>query len=44
MGEKEKAEGAVAVRFRDGRQQQIMKIDEFIAYLKDKVDSHFVGI
>lgn len=44
VGEKEKAEGAVAVRFRDGRQQQVMKIDEFIAYLKDKVDSHFVGI
>ena len=44
VGEKEKAEGAVAVRFRDGRPQQIMKIDEFIAYLKDKVDSHFVGI
>ncbi len=44
VGEKEKAEGAVAVRFRDGRPQQVMKIDEFIAYLKDKVDSHFVGI
>ena len=44
VGEKEKAEGAVAVRFRDGRPQQIMKIDEFIAYLKGKVDSHFVGI
>lgn len=44
VGEKEKAEGAVAVRFRDGRQQQVMKIDDFIAYLKDKVDSHFVGI
>ena len=44
VGEKEKAEGNVAVRFRDGRQQQVMKVDEFIAYLKDKVDSHFVGI
>ncbi|MBO7421274.1 MAG: threonine--tRNA ligase [Spirochaetaceae bacterium] len=44
VGEKEKAEGAVAVRFRDGRPQQVMKIDEFIAYIKDKVDSHFVGI
>ena len=44
VGEKEKADGAVAVRFRDGRPQQIMKIDEFIAYIKDKVDSKFVGI
>ena len=44
VGEKEKADGAVAVRFRDGRPQQIMKIDEFIAYVKDKVDSKFVGI
>ena len=44
VGEKEKAEGTVAVRFRDGRQQQVMKVDEFIAYLKDKVDTHFIGI
>jgi len=44
VGEKEKAEGTVAVRFRDARPQQVMKIDDFIAYLKDKVDSHFVGI
>ena len=43
-GEKEMNEGTVAVRFRDGRPQQIMKVEEFIAYLKDKVDSHFVGI
>ncbi len=44
VGEKEMNEGTVAVRFRDGRPQQIMKVEEFIAYLKDKVDSHFVGI
>ena len=44
VGEKEKAEGAVAVRFRDGRPQQVMKVDDFIAYIKDKVDSRFVGI
>lgn len=44
VGEKEKADGTVAVRFRDGRQQQVMKVDEFIAYLKDKVDTHFIGI
>lgn len=44
VGEREMNEGTIAVRFRDGRQQQIMKVDEFIAYVKDKVDSHFVGI
>ena len=44
VGEKEKSEGAVAVRFRDGRPQQVMKVDDFIAYIKDKVDSRFVGI
>ncbi len=44
VGEKEKAEGTVAVRFRDGRQQQIMKVDEFIAYIQDKVNTRFVGI
>ncbi|NLK45498.1 MAG: threonine--tRNA ligase [Treponema sp.] len=44
VGEKEKTEGSVTVRFRDGRPQQIMKIDDFIAYISDKVNSHFVGI
>ena len=43
VGEK-KTEGSVTVRFRDGRPQQIMKIDDFIAYISDKVNSHFVGI
>ena len=27
---------AVAARFRDGR-QQTMKLDDFVAYLKDKI-------
>lgn len=44
VGEKEMAENSVAVRFRDGRPQQLMQIDEFIAYVKDKVDNCFVGI
>lgn len=44
VGEKEMAENCVAVRFRDGRPQQLMQIDDFIAYVKDKVDNHFVGI
>ena len=44
VGEKEKEAGTVAVRFRDGRPQQIMKVEDFMAYLKEKVDTHFVGI
>ncbi|MCQ2982587.1 MAG: threonine--tRNA ligase [Treponemataceae bacterium] len=44
VGEREMNEGTVAVRFRDGRPQQTMKVDDFIAYVKDKVATHFVGI
>ena len=44
LGEKEKADGTVAVRFRDGRPQQVMKVEEFIKYLKEKTETHFVGI
>lgn len=44
VGEKEAAENKVAVRFRDGRPQQVMTIDEFVAYIKDKVHTHFAGI
>ena len=44
VGEKEKADGTVAVRFRDGRDQQVMKLDDFIAYVSDKVNTHFIGI
>ena len=44
VGEKEKADGTVAVRFRDGRDQQVMKLDDFIAYVRDKVNTHFIGI
>ena len=44
VGEKEAADNAVAVRFRDGRQQQVMKLEEFTAYLQDKVSSHSVDL
>ncbi|MCM1321793.1 MAG: threonine--tRNA ligase [Bacteroides sp.] len=44
IGEKEMAEDSVAVRFRDGRPQQVMKTDDFIAYVKEKTESRFVGI
>ena len=44
VGEKEMANNEVAVRFRDGRPQQVMKLDDFVAYLQDKIDSKFVGI
>lgn len=44
VGEKEEADNAVAVRFRDGRQQQVMKLEEFTAYLQEKVSSHSVDL
>ena len=44
VGEKEEADNAVAVRFRDGRQQQVMKLDEFTAYLQEKVSNHSVDL
>ena len=44
VGEKEMADGAVAVRFRDGRGQEVMKIEDFVLYAKDKIENFFVGI
>jgi threonyl-tRNA synthetase len=44
VGEREAANGEVAVRFRDGRPQEVMKVEEFIAYVQEKVAARFVGI
>ncbi len=44
VGEKEMAEGTVAVRFRDGRGQEVMTKEAFISYAKDKIEHFFVGI
>lgn len=44
VGEKEAADNAVAVRFRDGRQQQVMKLADFTAYLQEKVSNHSVDL
>ena len=43
-GEKEAETERIAVRFRDGRPQELMKIEEFIGYVKEKVESRFAGI
>lgn len=43
VGEKEMSENAVAVRFRDGRQDK-MGLGEFAAYLGEKVKSHSVEL
>ena len=43
-GEKEAESASIAVRFRDGRPQELMKVEDFIAYVKEKVESRFVGI
>jgi threonyl-tRNA synthetase len=39
VGEKEAAEGTVAVRFRDGRQLPAMSLGEFISYVDEKIAS-----
>ena len=44
VGEKEAADNAVAVRFRDGRQQQVMSLADFTGYLQEKVSSHSVDL
>lgn len=46
VGEREQAEGTVAVRFRasSGLQQQTMKIEDFVKYVQEKVETHFNGI
>lgn len=46
VGEREQAEGTVAVRFRasSGLQQQTMKIEDFVKYVQEKVAAHFNGI
>lgn len=43
VGQKEMDEKAVAARFRDGR-QQTMKLDDFVAYLKDKVSAKSIEL
>jgi threonyl-tRNA synthetase len=44
VGEREAANGEVAVRFRDGREQKTMKVEDFIAYVQEKVAARFTGI
>lgn len=44
VGEKEEADQSVAVRFRDGRQQQVMKLADFTAYLRENVSKHSVEL
>ncbi|MCR5495390.1 MAG: threonine--tRNA ligase [Treponema sp.] len=46
VGEKERAENSVCVRYRfsSKKPQETMKIDDFIKYVEDKVENHFIGI
>ena len=46
VGEKEKSEGSVCVRYRfsSKKPQETMKIDDFVKYVEDKVNTHFIGI
>ena len=46
VGEREQAEGTVAVRFRQssGLQQQTMKVEDFVKYVQEKVETYFNGI
>ncbi|MBO4547539.1 MAG: threonine--tRNA ligase, partial [Treponema sp.] len=46
VGEREQAEGTVAVRFRQssGLEQKTMKLEEFVKYVQEKVATHYNGI
>lgn len=46
VGENEKNEKNVTVRFRQssGLEQKTMKLEDFIAYVHEKTESHFIGI
>ena len=46
VGQKEKDEGTVCIRYRFSSQkpQETMKLSDFIAYVEDKVNTHFIGI
>ena len=44
VGEKEMAEGTVAVRFRNGAPQKVMTVEEFKQYLLDNVRNHSVDL
>ena len=46
VGQKEKDAGTVCVRYRFSSQkpQETMKLADFIAYVEDKVNTHFIGI
>ena len=46
VGQKEKDEGTVTVRFRFSSKipQQTFKLEDFIAYVQDKVNNHVIGI
>ena len=46
VGQKEKDEGTVCVRYRFSSQkpQETMKLTDFIKYVEDKVNTHFIGI
>lgn len=46
VGENEKNEKTVTVRFRQssGLEQKTMKLEDFISYVHEKTESHFIGI
>lgn len=46
VGQKEMDEGSVCVRYRfsSKKPQETMKLDDFIKYVEDKVNTHFIGI
>ena len=46
VGQKEKDENSVSVRFRSdsGMEQKSFSLEQFIAYVREKTDSHYNGI
>ncbi len=46
VGEKEKEDGTVCVRYRysSKKPQETMKLEDFIKYVQEKVNTHYIGI
>lgn len=44
VGEKEKTENTVALRFRDGSPQKTMPVSDCLQYIKNKVETHSISL
>ena len=40
LGEKEEQETAISVRYRTGKQENMIELEEYISILKSRIDNH----